>query len=278
MPRPPVWFLTGISRGLGRALAETLLARGAIVVGTTRDGHCDLTGPAGHLFVVPLDVSVAGQVQAAVEQAVAAAGRIDVVVNNAGYGLLGSVEETGDEVARALFDVNFFGAFDVLRAVVPRLRVQRSGHIVNVSSIAGLDPNAGSGAYAASKAALAALSHALAAELAPLGVGVTVVSPGAFRTEFLSRRSLRTIPTTIADYDGTVGAVLQRLVPGDGLQPGDPRLAAEAIIDAVTAPEPPLDLVLGADALERTRRNFERLSGDLDRWEFAARDTAFSES
>jgi NAD(P)-dependent dehydrogenase (short-subunit alcohol dehydrogenase family) len=119
MPRPPVWFVTGISRGLGRSLAEALLARGAIVVGTTRDGHSDLTGPAERLYVVPLDVAVAGQARAAVDHAIAAVGRIDVVVNNAGHGLHGSVEETGDEVARALFDVNFFGAFDVLRAVLP---------------------------------------------------------------------------------------------------------------------------------------------------------------
>ena len=277
MPQPTVWFITGISRGFGRALTEAALARGDVVVGTTRDGRNELDPDSDRLHVLPLDVTDAAAVGPAVEQAVALAGRIDVLVNNAGYGVLGSIEETDEATTRALFETNFFGALRVTQAVLPHLRLQRSGHIVNISSVAGRAPAAGSGLYAASKCALAGLSEALAAEVAPLGVGVTIVEPGAFRTDFLSSSSIRTVPVQIADYDGTAGASLDRLVPMDGLQLGDPYLAVAAIIDAVEAPEPPLHLVLGSDSLERSRANIAALVGDLDRWEHVSRATAFSE-
>jgi NAD(P)-dependent dehydrogenase (short-subunit alcohol dehydrogenase family) len=278
VPQHPVWFITGISRGFGRALAEAALARGHVVVGTTRDGASDIDPESDRLHVVPLDLKVEGQARAAVEQGHQLAGRIDVVVNNAGYGLLGSVEETDETTVRELFEVNFFGALRVTQAVLPYLRAQRSGHIVNISSVAGRAPAAGSGLYAASKCALAGMSEALAAELAPLGISVTIVEPGAFRTDFLSATSLRTIPVTIPDYDGTAGATLDRLVPLDGLQLGDPQRAVEAIINVVGAPEPPLHLVLGSDAIERSRANIAALVDDIDRWEHVSRETTFSES
>jgi NAD(P)-dependent dehydrogenase (short-subunit alcohol dehydrogenase family) len=273
-----VWFITGISRGFGLALARTLLAQGHTVVGTTRDGTSALDAGAGTLHVVALDVTDRPQVDAAVEQAHRLAGRIDVVVNNAGYGLLGAVEEVGDDQVRHLFEVNFFGALHVTQAALPIMRAQRSGHFVNISSVAGRAPAAGAALYAASKCALAGMSEGLAGELAPLGIGVTIVEPGAFRTDFLEPTSLRTTAHRIDDYASTSGANLDRLDALAGKQMGDPDKAAWAIIEAVGAPHPPLHLVLGADSLERSRANIANLVGDLDRWEHVTRETAFPDA
>ncbi|MDX6568526.1 MAG: hypothetical protein QOH15_1104 [Gaiellales bacterium] len=275
MPEQRSWFITGISRGFGRALAIELLDRGHTVVGTTRDGQSDLAARAGTLHTVELDVTTPGQAAIAVEQAVAFAGRIDVVVNNAGYGLLGAVEETSEEATRHLFEVNFFGALNVARAALPIFRAQGSGHLVNLSSVAGRDPAPGAALYAASKCALAGLSEGLAGELAPLGIHVTIVEPGAFRTDFLEPSSLRTVTHRIAAYQETSGANLDRLGGLAGRQMGDPVKAARAIIEAVEAPHPPLHLVLGSDCVERSRANVARLIEDIDRWEHVARETAF---
>jgi NAD(P)-dependent dehydrogenase (short-subunit alcohol dehydrogenase family) len=275
MPEQRSWFITGISRGFGRALAIELLERGHTVVGTTRDGQSDLAARAGTLHTVELDVTTPGQAAIAVEQAVAFAGRIDVVVNNAGYGLLGAVEETSEEATRHLFEVNFFGALNVARAALPIFRAQGSGHLVNLSSVAGRDPAPGAALYAASKCALAGLSEGLAGELAPLGIHVTIVEPGAFRTDFLEPSSLRTVTHRIAAYQETSGANLDRLGGLAGRQMGDPVKAARAIIEAVEAPHPPLHLVLGSDCVERSRANVARLIEDIDRWEHVARETAF---
>jgi NAD(P)-dependent dehydrogenase (short-subunit alcohol dehydrogenase family) len=275
MPEQRSWFITGISRGFGRALAIELLDRGHTVVGTTRDGDSDLGAGAGTLHTVELDVTAPGKAAVAVGQAVALAGRIDVVVNNAGYGLLGAVEETSEEAARHLFEVNFFGALNVIQAALPILREQGSGHIVNISSVAGRDPAPGAALYAASKCALAGLSEGLAGELAPLGIHVTIVEPGAFRTDFLEPTSIRTPADRIAAYQGTSGANLDRLGNLAGKQMGDPVKGVRAIIEAVEAPSPPLHLVLGSDSLERSRANVARLAEDMDRWEQASRETAF---
>jgi NAD(P)-dependent dehydrogenase (short-subunit alcohol dehydrogenase family) len=275
MPTHDVWFITGISRGFGRTLAIELLDRGHTVVGTTRDGRSDLGAGAGTLHVVELDVASPGQAAVAIEQAVALAGHIDVVVNNAGYGLLGAVEETSEEVTRHLFEVNFFGALNVTQAALPIFREQGSGHLVNLSSVAGRDPAAGAALYAASKCALAGLSEGLAGELAPLGIHVTIVEPGAFRTDFLEPTSIRTSTHRIAAYQETSGANLDRLGGLAGKQMGDPVKGVRAIIEAVEAPHPPLHLVLGSDALERSRTNIARLVEDIDRWEHISRETAF---
>jgi NAD(P)-dependent dehydrogenase (short-subunit alcohol dehydrogenase family) len=275
MPEQRSWFITGISRGFGRALAIELLDRGHTVVGTTRDGHSDLRAGAGTLHTVELDVTAPGKAAVAVGQAVALAGRIDVVVNNAGYGLLGAVEETSEHATRHLFEVNFFGALHVTQAVLPIFREQGSGHFVNISSVAGRDPAAGAALYAASKCALAGLSEGLAGELAPLGIHVTIVEPGAFRTDFLEPTSIRTPPERIAAYQDTSGANLDRLGNLAGKQMGDPVKGVRAIIEAVEAPSPPLHLVLGSDSLERSRANVARLVEDMDRWEQASRETAF---
>jgi NAD(P)-dependent dehydrogenase (short-subunit alcohol dehydrogenase family) len=270
-----VWFITGISRGFGRALALELLARGDTVVGTTRDGSSDLDPGAGTLHTVALDVTSRGQAVVAIEQAVELAGHIDVVVNNAGYGLLGAVEETSEDAARHLFEVNFFGALHVTQAALPIFRAQGSGHFVNLSSVAGRDPAPGAALYAASKCALAGLSEGLAGELAPLGIGVTIVEPGAFRTDFLEPTSLRTTTRRMAAYEETSGANLDRLGGLAGKQMGDPVKGVRAIIEAVEAPHPPLHLVLGTDCLERSRAYIGRLVEDIDRWEHVSRETAF---
>ncbi|MBM7112535.1 SDR family NAD(P)-dependent oxidoreductase [Archangium primigenium] len=269
---PRIWFITGISRGLGRALAEEVRAQGDHVVGTTRDGTSDL-GAGVH--AVPLDLSRSESPATAVRAAHAVHGRLDVVVNNAGYGLLGPIEETRDAEATHLFEVNFFGALRVLQAALPLLRAQGAGHVVNISSIAALAPMAGSGVYAASKAALSALSESLALELVGSGVRVTSVEPGAFRTDFLSPHSLRRTEARLAHYEATSGEAVRALEKLIGQQGGDPRAAARALIQAVRAPEPPLHLVLGADAVGRTRAKLERLGADVSRWEEVSRATGF---
>jgi NAD(P)-dependent dehydrogenase (short-subunit alcohol dehydrogenase family) len=260
------WLITGISRGLGRALAQAVLARGDSVVGTTRSGTCDLP-PSPRLHVLPLDLADPEQIHPAMQRARELCPRFDVVVNNAAYGLLGAVEECATPEAYELFFTNFFGAYHLLQELLPDLRVQRRGHILNISSIAAVAPQAGSGLYAASKAALEALSESLAAELAPLGVRLTIIEPGAFRTDFLSPRSLQRAARSIGDYAASSGQVLQRMRRMDGVQLGDPELAAQAILAVVDSPEPPLRLLLGSDALQRARLKLARQCADIDRWE-----------
>ena len=204
-------------------------------------------------------------------------GRLDVIVNNAGYGLLGAIEEAGAAEVRRVFDVNFFGSLQVIQAALPFLRAQRRGHIVNISSIAGLAPLSGSGIYAATKFALEGLSESLAQEVGPLGIRVTLVEPGAFRTDFLSERSIRNAAGSIAAYAQTSGNTVRHLHEIAGKQPGNPILAARAIIEAVEAKEPPLHLVLGSDALRRARAKFQRLSEEVDRWERVSLSTDFTD-
>jgi NAD(P)-dependent dehydrogenase (short-subunit alcohol dehydrogenase family) len=271
---PHIWFITGISRGLGRALAEEVLAQGEAVIGTTRDGTSDWTAPG--LDVVALDLSRPDSPAQAVRAALARHGHLDVVVNNAGYGLLGAIEETREEEAARLFEVNFFGALRVIQAVLPALRARGRGQVVNISSIAALAPLPGSGVYAASKAALSALSESLAAELAPTGLRVMSVEPGAFRTDFLSAHSLRTTGGQVQAYAATSGEAVRALQALDGRQAGDPRAAARALLEAVRAPEPPLHLLLGADAVGRTRARLERMGAEVTRWEAVSRATGFT--
>ena len=204
-------------------------------------------------------------------------GRLDVIVNNAGYGLLGAIEEARDAEVRRVFDVNFFGPLQVIQAALPFLRAQRRGHIVNISSIAGLAPMPGSGIYAATKFALEGLSESLAQEVGPLGIRVTLVEPGAFRTDFLSAHSIRNAVGSIAAYAKTSGKTVHHLHEIAGKQPGDPVLAARAIIEAVEAKEPPMHLILGSDALRRARAKFQHLSEEVDRWERVSLSTDFTD-
>jgi len=261
-----IWFITGVSRGFGKALTEALLADGDTVIGTTRDGAAPVSDRSGRLHTLALDVTDGSAVKSIVRDAHALHGRIDVVINNAGYGLLGAIEEAAEDQIAHMFDVNFHGTRRVVQAVLPYLRAQRSGHIVNVTSIAGLAPGAGSGFYAASKFAVEGMSQSLAQEVAPLGIKVTLVEPGAFRTDFLSEHSIRTRQVGITDYASTAGATLTALENMAGKQIGDPDRAARAIIKAVRASEPPLHLVLGSDAFRRTLEKQKRFAAELDAW------------
>ena len=272
-----IWFITGISRGLGLELAKAVLARGDIVIGTTRDGGSDLPLVSHRLHVLPLELPSANETKRAIVRAHALHGRLDVIVNNAGYGLIGAVEEARDAEVRGVFEVNFFGPLQVIQAALPFLRAQRRGHIVNISSIAGLAPLSGSGIYAATKFALEGLSESLAQEVGPLGIRVTLIEPGAFRTDFLSSHSIRNTVSSIAAYAETSGRTVHDLQAIAGKQPGDPVLAARAIIEAVEAKAPPMHLILGTDALRRARAKLQHLSNEVDRWEQVALSTDFTD-
>jgi NAD(P)-dependent dehydrogenase (short-subunit alcohol dehydrogenase family) len=263
---PKVWLITGISRGFGQALAEALLARGDTVIGTTRDGSANVPKGKGRLDVLALDVMDPQAVKTTVAAAFQLHGRIDVIINNAGYGLLTSVEEATDDEIERVFAVNFHGTRRVIQAALPRLRAQRSGHIVNITSMAAVAPNPGSGYYSAAKMAVEGVSQSLAKEVAPLGIRVTLVEPSAFRTDFLSEHSIRGSATKLHDYAATTGASHERLAAMAGKQPGDPARAAAAIIQAVDSPTPPLHLVLGSDAYHRTRQMLDAFSADLEAW------------
>jgi NAD(P)-dependent dehydrogenase (short-subunit alcohol dehydrogenase family) len=186
-----VWFITGVSRGLGKTIAEEALSRGDLVIGTSRNGKSDIKAPPEQFRVLSLDVTDEAKVYTVIEKAQEIFGRLDIVVNNAGYGLLGAVEEITTPEAKGVFETNFFGTLNVIQAVLPTLRAQRSGHIVNISSVAGMTGIPGCGLYAATKFAMEGLSESLSHEVAPYNVRVTIVEPGAFRTEFLSQQSLK---------------------------------------------------------------------------------------
>ncbi|MFT3966158.1 MAG: oxidoreductase [Sphingobium sp.] len=264
-----VWLVTGASRGFGRAIAEAALERGYHVVATARDplALSDLVDRFGErVLPLRLDVTEPDEVQDAVAEAEAHFGRIDILVNNAGYGYLAAVEEGEDSEIRALFETNFFGLVGVTKAALPGMRARRKGVIVNMSSGGGFVGLPGSGYYAATKFAVEGLSEALDREARPLGLRVLIVEPGAFRTGWAGR-SLRQSPVFTPDYEPTAGRRRRSVVANHGRQPGDPALAAEAIVAAVTARETPLRLVLGRDALDRIRAKLDRLAMDHRDWE-----------
>ncbi len=271
---PQTWFITGAGSGFGEAFARHALARGHDVVATARDPAKLATLVAlapDRVLALALDVDRAGDAAAAVEAAVARFGRIDVLVNNAGYGLVGAVEETPDAEWRAVMETNFFGAVALLRAALPTLRTQRSGAIVNVSSMGGQLSFAGFGAYSAAKFALEGMSEALAAEVAPFGIKVLIVEPGAFRTRFAGR-ALRQMPE-IEAYRGTSGGTREFARGMDAAQDGDPAKAAAAVARALAADDTPLRLQLGADAVAAVRDHAQALLRDLQAWEAVALDT-----
>ena len=263
------WFITGISRGLGKALAEASLRRGDTVIGTVRTGDPGIDPGGGTLHLLRLDIAEAGAAEAAVEEAFRlAGGRLDVVVNNAGYGLLGAIEAATDAEVERLFAIDVFGPFRVIRAALPHLRAQGGGHIINVTSIAGRAPSVGAGLYGAAKFALEGLSQSLAQEAAPLGIRVTAVAPGAFRTDFLSPHSVRHSDRAAgsAVYGASVGQRIEAFDAMAGRQIGDPARAAEAILAIVDSEDPPLHLLLGSDALARARRQIEAMQAEMERW------------
>jgi NAD(P)-dependent dehydrogenase (short-subunit alcohol dehydrogenase family) len=271
------WFITGVSRGLGLALADAALARGDRVVGTVRTGTPAFTASTDRLTLLTLDMTEVEAIAPAVEQAFAQAdGQVDVVVNNAGYGLLGAIESASDEEVERLFAVDVFAPFRVIRTALPHLRARRQGHIVNVTSIAGRAPGAASGMYAAAKFALEGLSASLSQEVAPAGIKVTAVAPGAFRTDFLAATSIRKSAAESQDYQESVGKMTTALDSMAGKQLGDPNRAAAAILKLVDDPNPPLHLLLGSDALRRARAKIDSVIEEIDGWEEVTRSTDFA--
>ncbi|WP_020576358.1 oxidoreductase [Actinopolymorpha alba] len=262
------WLITGCSTGLGRALAEAVLQSGHNAVVTARDTSkiADFADAYPDTALAqPLDVTDRSQVEAAVREAEGRFGRVDVLVNNAGYGYRAAVEEAEEADVEQLFATNFFGAVAMTKAVLPGMRARRSGAIVNVSSMGARICPPGSGYYAATKAALEGLSGSLQKELQPLGITVTIVEPGAFRTDFAGR-SLTQSATTIADYADTAGKRRKENATVHGTQPGDPAKGARAIIAAVESPAPPKLLLLGEDALTAVTGVLDAARAEIEQW------------
>ncbi|HSD25108.1 MAG TPA: oxidoreductase [Solirubrobacterales bacterium] len=271
-----VWFITGASTGLGRHLADTALYWGDRVVVTARDDASlgDFEEEhRGRTLAARLDVREPQQARDAVRAATEGFGRIDVLVNNAGYGVFGPLEEIPDADLRREFETNVFGAVNVVRAVLPVMRGQRAGHIVQISSLEGVAPAlAGETAYSGTKFAVEGIHEALAREVAHLGIGVTIVEPGPIRTEFADG-AVVTEPRD-PDYAESVGKALEWFADLAGNQPNDPARVATAIIAAVDSPEPPLRLALGGEAIEAIREKLDGQLADLDAWETLGASTA----
>jgi NAD(P)-dependent dehydrogenase (short-subunit alcohol dehydrogenase family) len=274
-----VWFITGCSTGFGRELAKLILERGGQAVVTARNPASledIVSAHADRALALPLDVTDQAQIEAAVEQAQARFGAIDVLVNNAGYGYQTSIEEGVEADIRAQFDTNVFGLAAMTRAVLPGMRQRRRGHIINITSLAGFVGFEGSGYYAASKHAVEGLSDSLGREVAPLGIKVTCVEPGPFRTDWAGR-SLKQTTSQIADYADTVAARLATTSGYSGKQPGDPRRACEAMVKIVESDNPPKHLVLGAMALEGVRKKLNETLAEVDAWSETSLSADFPE-
>ncbi|WP_194892481.1 SDR family NAD(P)-dependent oxidoreductase [Catenulispora pinisilvae] len=264
------WFITGANSGFGLAFVHAALAAGDEVVAAVRrpETLAELAASAdGRVTVLELDVSDA----AARRRAVEAAGRIDVLVNNAGFGITGAIEETAEAELRDAMEVMFFGPLELTRLVLPQMRARRSGTVVQLTSMGGFLSFPGVGAYSAAKGALELASEALAGEVAPLGIKVLIVEPGAFRTGFAAPTALRTVASRIADYDTTSGAIRDDLSAAHGTQEGDPAKAAEAVLEVLTWKEPPLRLALGSDAVDAVRAKLASVGADLDATEHLGR-------
>jgi NAD(P)-dependent dehydrogenase (short-subunit alcohol dehydrogenase family) len=268
------WLITGATSGFGRTITEAALQRGDAVVATSRrtDGLDDLAGD-DRVLVTRLDVTDAAQREAAVAAALERFGRIDVLVNNAGRTQVGAVEETADDELRYLFDLHFFAPVALTRLVLPTMRAQGSGAIVQMSSVGGQVTAPGFSAYCATKFALEGLSETLQAEVEPFGIRVLIVEPGAFRTG-LFRPDAAYLSDEMPEYAETVGPTRAYVRDGHLEQPGDPVKAAQAIVAALDADEPPLRLVLGEDAIGNIRRRLASLTEELDRWEDVGAATA----
>lgn len=272
-----VWFITGSSTGFGRLLAEQLLNNGETVAATARKPEqlVDLAEQyPSQVITLPLDVTKPEQVRDAVNHTISTFGQIDVLVNNAGYGMMGAIEEVTDAEVRKQYETNVFGALDVMRAVLPHMRRQRSGHILNLSSVGGMVSFPGAGIYCSTKFAIEALSEALAKEVAPLGIKITIVEPGAFRTNF-NGSSLSTTENLIDDYDEAIGGFREWVRDVDGEQPGDPTKAVEAMIQAVANEESTLRLPLGADAISAIETKLTTVQADVDTNRGIATATAY---
>ena len=268
-----IWFITGASRGLGAKLVETILASGDGVVATARNPAVlvERFGDQPNLLTARLDVTSEEKCRAAVDAALVRFGRIDVLVNNAGFGMLGAIEETSDAEARKLYDTNVFGLLNVTRAVLPAMRLQGAGHIINMSSLGGYQATAGWGIYCSSKAAVEGISEALQRECAPIGIKVMIAMPAFFRSEFLEGNSLVQSETRIENYKATVGAARDYVAmsvsdPGKGQAGCSLDKLAEAIILAVRSDSPPFRLLLGRSALRRVAEKHANVDADVAGW------------
>jgi NAD(P)-dependent dehydrogenase (short-subunit alcohol dehydrogenase family) len=271
-----VWFVTGTSSGFGRAIAEEALSRGDRVVATARDprsvGELVARAP-DRVLAARLDVTQPAEIRSAVASAYERFGAVDVLVNNAGFSVVGAVEETSDEDLRATLEPMFFGPAALTRALLPRMRERRRGTVVQITSVGGVITAPGFGAYCAAKHALEAWSEAMAAEVAPFGLRVLIVEPGAFRTRLFGS-AFRALPA-MPEYASTVGPTRAYAAQSDGVQGGDPAKAAKAIVDAVAAGAPSLRLPLGADAVQSIREKLARVTADVDGTEGVASTTGF---
>ncbi|RAW01539.1 oxidoreductase [Pseudochryseolinea flava] len=273
-----VWFITGISSGLGQAIANAAIHTGDFVVGTFRQQtQVDEFNRLGksNALAITMDLTRPDDIERAVQVVRDRFGKIDVLVNNAGYGLAGAIEETAIQEAREIFEVNFFGTLKVCQAFLPMFRAQRTGYIVQISSHGGIKAFAGFGLYNASKFALEGMSEALKQEIQPLGIHLTIVEPGPFRTGFAGD-SFKQAMTTIDDYQGTAGVFRQKIKSVDGKQEGDPEKAADVLVKLASTPNPPLRLMLGSVAVASVRSKIESVSDDLKNCEEIAKQVVFS--
>ena len=274
-----VWFITGCSTGFGRELVKVVAQKGDIAVGTVRksDQIADLEALApGQVKGVLLDVTKPDTIAASIAQVLQGYGKIDVLVNNAGYGSLGSIEETAEDEMYRQFEVNVYGAIRLIKAVLPSMRLQKKGHILNITSIAGLAGFPGVGIYNGSKFALEGIGEALAQEVGPLGIHVTNIEPGPYRTDWAGRSANYT-PTQIEDYRETVAKNLNSISGVSGQQPGDPKKAAEAMYTVTTLENPPVHLPLGRPAYMRARIKMKEFLKELDTFEHIGLPTEFGD-
>jgi NAD(P)-dependent dehydrogenase (short-subunit alcohol dehydrogenase family) len=280
MSTQKTWFITGASKGFGFEIAAGVLAAGDKVVATVRNQPAQLIGALNNhpdLLVVVMDVSDETLVRKAVDQAIGQFGRIDVLVNNAGYGLLSGVEEASDAEVRKQYDTNVFGVLNVTRAVLPYMRRQASGHVINISSLFGFGSIPGWGVYGSTKFAIEGITEALAIEVKPLGIHVTAVEPGLFRTNFLDAGSFFASSNVIDAYKDTVGPMRSGAGQLDGKQPGDPKKLAHALLKLVNSENPPVHLPLGKDALALYRDKTARLEKELAEWKDTIVSTDFEQ-
>jgi len=280
MGKKKVWFITGASKGLGLSLVHQLLNAGQYVAATSRnisELKKAVNNDSGKFLPLAVNLADEQSVDEAIKATIAKFERIDVVINNAGYGIGGSIEELSDAETRNSFDVNVFGTLNVIRKVSPYLRTQRAGHIINIASIAGIAGATGWAVYAAAKSAVIALSEVSAEDLKEFGVKVTVVAPGAFRTSFLTADSLILAANPIGEYE-EVRAIHNKYLKMDGQQIGDPEKAAAAMISLASMPNPPLHLLLGNDAFQRANNKLESLQKEFRDWKAITISTDFDEN
>src|SRR6476620_6596865 len=264
------WFVTGASKGFGYEITKAALDAGDKVVATVRNNSSALYASLGNhpnLFVVEMDVTREPDVKDAVEKSIDHFGKLDIVVNNAGYGIVGAIEEVSDAEARKQYDTNVFGVLNVLRATLPLLRKQRSGHIINVSSLFAFDPLIGWALYGSTKNAVEGISQGLAKELQPFGIGVTVIEPGLFRTGFTAKESFVVAQNAISDYENTrAGQMRKSTSTFHGTQPGDPLKLAAVVVKLGHTENPPLHLPIGTDSIKNYNVFTEKLANDVSTW------------